>query len=148
MLFFGTWLFIMNHLSSEKEEISVQIISIITTIFLLYIWIISSISFSPILNRIIDKNERKYIKYLKQKYANASDRDLYDGMLENSSLEQPFPMIPEWHNERIENKRKMHKEYSDVLKIRKLDENLNYLKRNAPVWIGIAIFFFCLGCVW
>lgn len=148
MLFFGAWLFIMGHLSTQKEENIVQIISTIITMLLLYVWIISSKLFSPILDRIIDKNERKYVEYIKQKYANVSVHDLKEEIWKNRSLEQPFPMMSYLDYERIESKRKICREYSDALKIRELDERISYLKRNIPIWIVVAIIFFCLGYVW
>lgn len=148
MLFFGAWLLVINHLSFNKEESLVQIISIIVTMLLLYVWIISSKLFSPILDRIIDKNKTKYIKYLKQKYAKVSDRDLMEEIWKNRSLKQPFPMMSYLDNERIESKRKIFREYSDALEIRRFDENLKYLKGNIPIWVGVAIIFFCLGYVW
>lgn len=148
VLYFGIWLFVMNHLSSiEGKDSIMQIISIVITIFLLYTWLISAKSLSFILDRMLDKSRRNYENYLRRKYSNLSRRELYDKMWEYQRPLSSFsPISPDY--ERGLKRQDISNECRDILKIREQDQLIGYLKSNIFIWIAISVIAFYLGYVW
>lgn len=146
-VFFVVWIFVIDHLCHNSANVENSILAIIVTIVLFFLWIISANSLSFILDRMLDINRRKYVQTLRQKYANLSDRELYDRMWEyKRSLSSFSPFYPDYEKE-LE-RQKISDECQDILEIRKQDQLIGYLKSNILIWIVISIIAFYLGYVW
>lgn len=146
-VFFVGWIFIMDHLSHNSANTENTILSAIITVFLIYLWLISATSLSFILDRMLDINKRKYAQTLRRKYANLSNRELYDRMWEyKRSLSSFSPIYPDYEKEL--KRQSISDECEKILKIREQDEIIDYLKSNILIWIAISVIAFYLGYVW